>query len=1120
MILFRISVCVAASAAQRKIKGGELSRRCGWCRNIPSSYERGTALCNHGSCHHTAGFNQSSLSHQDGIDLHLRNHPGPAISGIAVLPRNDIYVSNGAHCKQLMISLNNGTMGSATPLTQYAAFIHPDLGVSRIGHYDLAKGTIQPLSFTSGTPVSDLYQVIAAGVSRVIADGELLFAKDVKILPPISGRDILAVGKNYMEHAKEFNSSGFDSSDKTDRPSHPVIFTKRATSIIADGEEILPHPKFSNTVDYEGEIGVIIGKAGFQVSESDALDYVWGYTIINDVTARERQRDHKQFFYWKGPIAVPKEFLPSTLKVETQVNGELRQSATTDDLIFSIPNLIKTISEGQTLQPGDVIATGTPAGVGIGKKPPVYLKPGDKVAISVTGLGTLRNTIASAETVNSTQEHVELQSPFQLTNSAKTLGVGVGLTEFKNKKLLHYKRVGSGSNHIFFVHGLGGTMDYWSPLLSKLSSSDADTLHLFDLEGHGLSPTHSLSQLSIESFASDILSVFEAAKVTSLKPATLVAHSMGCLAAIKFTLYNPGLVDKLILIGPPPSPLPEAASKATYARATLIRNKGMRAVVDTVVDAGISSHTKQTKPIAVTAVRLSLLGQDPESYAKAAWALAGATEKLDVESITAKTLIITGDEDKVSPPDLCDQYAHRIKDSEVAVLLDVGHWHVFEDVDAVADVVREFLSKQLDKDLQPKQYSIEGTHSRSRILFTNVKILDSTGQEPYAGDVLIEGEKIVEVGQVLNKAELERDPLVRVFEGRGRTLMSGLGDGHTHFTWNGGDLNRLGELDVEEHVLLTMKSAQCFLDSGYTMCFGAAAAKDRLDVVVRDAINAGDIPGPRYLANAREIAKPEGELVAGITRFADGPEEMREVIKYNIETLGVDNIKLSISGEEITEIRSAQDCYFTDEEIIACVDEAHKRGMDMLEREREKYIVVPAINWLYATTYEAAAFGYTCEAAEKAGYKRELDIAVSGLREMHRRGIVILPGGDYGFAWTPHGTYARDLEHFVKLLGFTPHESIIAATAGVAALMMREDELGKIQPGYFADCILVDGDPLEDISILQDHERLNIIIMNGRVHKAGRNEYLRDMSGPLSTSVPYHLTEDFPEKRPAMQKSY
>lgn len=127
---------------------------------------------------------------------------------------------------------------------------------------------------------------------------------------------------------------------------------------------------------------------------------------------------------------------------------------------------------------------------------------------------------------------------------------------------------------------------------------------------------------------------------------------------------------------------------------------------------------------------------------------------------------------------------------------------------------------------------------------------------------------------------------------------------------------------------------------------------------------------------------------------------------------------------------------------------------------------------------------------------------------------------DYGFAWTPHGTYARDLEHFVKMLGFTPHESIIAATAGVAALLMRGHELGKILPGYYADCILVDGDPLKDISVLQDHDRLNIIIINGRVHKAGRREYIRDMSGGLSTGIPEYLTEDFPEVRRSMQKSY
>lgn len=190
---------------------------------------------------------------------------------------------------------------SVASMQQYAAFAQVEGGLSRIGHYDLSKGTIQPLSFVSGTPVRSLYEVIDAGASQIISDGEPVSANAVKILPPISGRDILAVGKNYMEHAKEFNSSGYDSSDKTDRPSHPVIFTKRATSIIADGDKILPHTDFTQTVDYEGEIGVIIGKPGYRIEEADAWDYVWGYTIINDMTARERQRDHKQFFIGKSP---------------------------------------------------------------------------------------------------------------------------------------------------------------------------------------------------------------------------------------------------------------------------------------------------------------------------------------------------------------------------------------------------------------------------------------------------------------------------------------------------------------------------------------------------------------------------------------------------------------------------------------------------------------------------------------------------------------------------------------------------------------------------------------------------------------------------------------------------
>jgi len=121
--------------------------------------------------------------------------------------------------------------------------------------------------------------------------------------------------------------------------------------------------------------------------------------------------------------------------------------------------------------------------------------------------------------------------------------------------------------------------------------------------------------------------------------------------------------------------------------------------------------------------------------------------------------------------------------------------------------------------------------------------------------------------------------------------------------------------------------------------------------------------------------------------------------------------------------------------------------------------------------------------AEAVGYARELEIAIGGLKEMHRRGIKILPGGDYGFSWTPHGTY-RDLEHFVKLLGMTPMDAIISATAYGGELMLHPNELGKIIPGAYADLILVNGNPLEDIELLSHKENLHVIVVNGRVHKA------------------------------------
>jgi 2-keto-4-pentenoate hydratase/2-oxohepta-3-ene-1,7-dioic acid hydratase in catechol pathway len=223
------------------------------------------------------------------------------------------------------MSLTKPTTGHKL-LTNYVSYHDPRTKRDYVGHYDRDKETVEPLSFTSGAPIDNLYQVIEAGETNIISAGVPYPIVDVEILPPLTGRDVLCVGKNYAEHAKEFNSSGFDSSDKVDTPSHPVIFTKRYTSIIAHGEEIYLHPEFTQTLDYEGEIGVIIGKPGYRIAEADAMSHIWGYTIINDVTARERQRDHKQFYIGKSadtfcPMVSNK--LQKSGSFETQFNRDL-----------------------------------------------------------------------------------------------------------------------------------------------------------------------------------------------------------------------------------------------------------------------------------------------------------------------------------------------------------------------------------------------------------------------------------------------------------------------------------------------------------------------------------------------------------------------------------------------------------------------------------------------------------------------------------------------------------------------------------------------------------------------------------------------------------------------------
>jgi 2-keto-4-pentenoate hydratase/2-oxohepta-3-ene-1,7-dioic acid hydratase in catechol pathway len=222
---------------------------------------------------------------------------------------------------------------------------------------------------------------------------------------PVPRRNIFCIGKNYHEHAKEFSQSGFDTSAAKGEfaPPAPVVFTKATSSVVADQDTVLSFSHLTSQLDYEAELAVVIGKPGRGISKANALEHVWGYTIVNDVTARDLQQHHRQWFLGKsldtfcpmGPWIVTADEVgdPATLDVRCWINDELRQDANTSDLIFDIPTIIATISSCITLQPGDIIATGTPAGVGIGFNPPKFLKPGDVMKVAIDKLGTLTNRI-------------------------------------------------------------------------------------------------------------------------------------------------------------------------------------------------------------------------------------------------------------------------------------------------------------------------------------------------------------------------------------------------------------------------------------------------------------------------------------------------------------------------------------------------------------------------------------------------------------------------------------------------------------------------------------------------------------------------------------------------------
>jgi imidazolonepropionase-like amidohydrolase len=409
-------------------------------------------------------------------------------------------------------------------------------------------------------------------------------------------------------------------------------------------------------------------------------------------------------------------------------------------------------------------------------------------------------------------------------------------------------------------------------------------------------------------------------------------------------------------------------------------------------------------------------------------------------------------------------------------------------------------------------------------IFANARVLDGSGAKPYAGDVVVDGNTIVDVTPA---GQRRAPPGANVVDCAGATLMPGLIEPHAHLSFvDQATPHVFSALPVEEHLLLSLKHAKLYLDQGFTAAFSGAATKPRLDVVVRNAIRSGEYPGPRLLAasvqltvtggvgDLRQLHLDPGEAM--YTLPCDGPAEFRRAAREACRE-GVDVLKIVPSGDTSTPAIPSARTLMSDDEVAAVAEvarqqdrrvAAHARSAesvkmcvrhgveviyhatyadeeakDLLQQHKDHVFVAPALSVTWTRLHESGNYGLPSSEAIKERIARDLELTVECMKDLHRRGVRVLPGGDYGFQWNPHGNNARDLAYFTNLLGFTPMEAIVAATRLGGEIMGMPDSLGQVRKGFLADLLLVDGDPLADVRILQDRRRLLAIMQNGAFHK-------------------------------------
>lgn len=418
----------------------------------------------------------------------------------------------------------------------------------------------------------------------------------------------------------------------------------------------------------------------------------------------------------------------------------------------------------------------------------------------------------------------------------------------------------------------------------------------------------------------------------------------------------------------------------------------------------------------------------------------------------------------------------------------------------------------------------------NQMLLTNARLFAGVDEEVIDDAAIwVDGRQIRYAGRA---SELPEVPdTVQRFDLGGQFVMPGMTESHAHLSYTNNGPTELDKSPVEQAMIDSVSNARLMLGSGFTSAISFGSVH-RIDVFLRDAIDAGRIPGPRLQASGRDVGATSSNAdlhpdyaklqIEGLGMLADGPWAVRKAVRTIRKNRG-NVVKIFLDGEGPGGHAPPGELTYTDEEVAAAVDEAHRRGMrvachsrsapavkqavrfgvdfighanylddeavDMLKRNRDRLFVGPAIAWELAFLRNSTMLGAPPGSPRYKFYQAEVDVTVSAIQRLRDAGVRVLIGGDYGLNITPHGTYAKDLQYFVELFGLSPAEALLCATRDGGAAVDPSGMLGTLEAGKYADLVIVDGDPLADITVLQDHDRITAVMKDGVVYRGLLNEH-------------------------------